>query len=169
MKQSPKKEIPIPQKQIIERKLAPNPIERKTTFKLFDLSIDRYDKRKVHFVKSIANVPTRIKTRKIKSPGRYITFKNHTFEFDIAKPAYRIRNIFYYIVDIDKGQICFPEAAINASAPELLDKIVRRSLAKQLVSSVEKMPLSEVLLYILLSVGMGAGLGYILGNFFPMG
>lgn len=136
------------------------------------LQIDKADKRKVLFVKNVGNIPTVISKRPIKVTTEQITFKIGTkklsFDFDINKPSYRYKNIYYYVIDISTGQLSFKKPS-KQPAPELLHAIFRRQIIKQLVSGLEKgTPAMTGLMIILMCAGLFFLFGYLMGQFFPM-
>jgi len=132
-----------------------------------DFKLDKLDKRKVYFVRTIAGVPTRICQKSIKAHAQNIGYRKLSFNIDIGKPSFRIKNTFYYVVDIHTGQLYFGDAKHGIS-PELLDSILVRNIAKNLVSGLESAPLFSSLIMMLLGTGLGIALGFILGNYFPI-
>jgi hypothetical protein len=132
-----------------------------------DWRLDKLDKRKVYFVRIIAGVPTRITQKTIKASTVNVGYRKLLFPIDIGKPSFRIKNTFYYVVDIHSGQLYFGDAKHSIS-PELLDSILVRNIAKNLVSGLESAPLFSSIIMILLGIGLGLALGFILGNYFPI-
>src|SRR4030042_4497801 len=133
-----------------------------------DFELDKTDKHKVKFVRMISGFPDVIKTKKIKKFVTEVTLRDNTFAIDFNKPSYREKNTFYYLFDVSKGQMFFNLSDFGGPKG-LTYLILRRSLIRQLVSGMEKRKLGEVLIFILLAIGVGVSLGYILGNVLPMG
>lgn len=132
-----------------------------------------YDRRIIYYVKRIAGVPTVIKTKKssLFSSNKIISYagvKGKTFPFDMGKPFLRKKNRWFYVVDVDTGQLTIEAKGNKQLSPQLLDQIIKKELGKQLVSALESPPISGYILVVLLGVGLGIAVGYILGNFFPM-
>jgi hypothetical protein len=130
--------------------------------------LDWPDKRSIWYVRHIVGVPTVVKKKKnIKTSISQVKFRDKVFTFDISKPAFRWKNYWYYLVDIDSGQMWFgsPPPAI---APELLDAVLVRKLGQQLVSALETASIFQNLVMILVFIGLGIAIGYIMGNFVPM-
>ncbi|OGU58432.1 MAG: hypothetical protein A2V66_16345 [Ignavibacteria bacterium RBG_13_36_8] len=126
------------------------------------------DKRRIWFVKEISGVYSVISKRKIKSGSivKTISLRKNTFSFDIGLPVVRFRNIFFYFVDVDKGQITLknPETIVTA---ELMDVTFKRNIAKQIVTGLESSFQFSNLVLILMGITLGALAGYIIGNFIP--
>ena len=73
----------------------------------------------------------------------------------------------YYQFDIEKGQMF----SIGQKSPidlAFMNLVLEGSTIKQLVSSVERVKIGMVIIYMIMGIAMGAGLGYIIGNFAPM-
>lgn len=133
-----------------------------------DWSIDGKDKRRVLFVKHLSGIPT-VLTKKLKKGFvRQVNIAENNFDFDSTKPAFRSKNTFYYLVDIDKGQLDFVIPPDPAS-PELRYKILKKGLVSQLVSGLDTKGLTEMILYILLAGAAFGFMGYIIGNVLPIG
>lgn len=126
------------------------------------------DKRKVFFMKDIANVKTIIGRKKIKVTNKYVPFNKNLFPVDTAKPTYRNKNRFMYMIDIDAGQLQF-ESDMCVPNDDLFDMIFRNQIVKQLVSALEKTKISsEAIIIALALLGMGLAIGYIIGNAVPV-
>ena len=123
----------------------------------------KLDKKKLYFVQNMGGFPTVIREINIKVDAQNIRYKNLMYKFNVGNPAFRIGNTFHYIMDIEKGQMGFnpPEGGI---APELMDAILTRKIAKQLIAGLENPALMGSLVYIILSVGLGVACGFILGK-----
>ena len=129
--------------------------------------IDKPDRRKVLLVRIIGKTPTVISRQFVKDDSQTVTFKNKVYTVDFNKPSYRVKNIFCYLVDIDEGQLHFEKTG-KMVAPQLLHLILTRSIVKQLVTSLEKQPFAQTLLFLILGVLLGLAGGYILGNILPI-
>lgn len=141
------------------------PIE-KASFKL-----DTSDKYKVIVVRLVSGVLHVIKQRNIKIHTKEIRYRSASFTFDIAKPIYRRKNTFYYMVDIKRGQISVKnqKLAVGTIPPEMIESILYESIVQQTVAGLEKMKLGPVIVYMILAAGMALACGYILGINFPTG
>jgi hypothetical protein len=134
-----------------------------------DFQLDRNDKYKVKFVHMVSEVPHVLSTRKVKKFQSSVSEKGMTFTLDWNQPAYRQKNTFFYMIDIEKGQLL-----INARdeqkvvSPEATHMVIKRSGIRQLVMSMEKRKMGEIILYVILGVIAGVLGGYILGNVLPM-
>jgi len=131
------------------------------------------DKRTAYFIRLMNGTPFVISKKNVKPAQDKITYsesrtRKATFILDTSKPAFRIGRTFVYMVDVKVGQIHFG-STVSKVSPELIDAILNQSLAKQLVSGLHKMNVWNILGYILLAMGMGIPVGYILGNFMPIG
>lgn len=126
------------------------------------------DKRVVIWVRTINGLPTEVMRKRIKSTKDKVEFRKLSWPFDVGKPSFRSGRTFYYLADVKKGQLQFSETKLEIS-PELIDTILNRSTIKQLVSGLKAQNLAGTLLYLLMGLGMGIPIGYILGNILPMG
>lgn len=130
--------------------------------------IFRGDKRKVFFMKDIANVRTIIGRKKVKVTNKYVPFNKNLFPIDTSKPTYRNKNRFMYMIDIDAGQLQF-ESDKCVPNDDLFDMIFHNQIVKQLVSALEKTKISgEAIIIALALLGLGLAIGYILGNGIPL-
>jgi len=130
------------------------------------------DKRRVAFVRKISGtyqvIGKPLKLTASQKTVRLSVGKNsQTYEINMGIPTFRQRMIWYYFVDIEKGQIAF-EKIDTTKSNELLDTFVSRRTIEQLVAGIEKPQFMAYLVYILLTLGMGIPLGYIIGNLIPM-
>ncbi len=135
---------------------------------MVDWSISGKDKHKVLYVQKVSGILTVVKTRYINPVRVLISFKDRSFPFYANIPSFRIKNTFYYLVDTMTGQLSLKDADSKLT-PEIMDKVMKKNVIQQLVSGLEAVPLSSIIIYILLSAVMGLSLGYILGNFVPIG
>jgi len=69
-----------------------------------DWSLSSSDKRTLIYVKKVGNIPTEISRRTISSTDKKVGFRTLSFALDINKPLFRVKNNFFYIIDIDEGQ-----------------------------------------------------------------
>jgi len=123
---------------------------------------------KLYFINPVSKIPTIIKMKKLKPDTKHIDYNKKTYDINLKNPLYRFKNKFIYAIDINAGQMSFIEIKEDIN-PEFKDMINRRQIIKQIVTGLEnlKFPLSESIIYILLSVGLGLAIGYIIGNFIP--
>ena len=134
-----------------------------------DFRIDRNDKYKVKFVHMVSEVPHVLSTRTVKKFQTSVSEKGMTFTIDFNQPAFRQKNTFFYMIDIEKGQLL-----INARdeqkvvSPEATHMVIKRSGIRQLVMSMEKRKMGEIILYVILGVIAGMLGGYIVGNILPI-
>ena len=141
------------------------PIERA------NLKLDVKDKYKVILVRMVSGVLHEIKRQNIKIHTKEIPYRSARFTFDIAKPIYRRKNTYYYMVDIKKGQVIVKNYKLGVGnvPPEMIESILYESIVQQTVSGLEKMKLGPILVYVILAAGMALACGYILGINFPTG
>jgi len=126
------------------------------------------DKRRILWCRMFGGLPYVLKSVRVVAHTDKVKFRDMAFPFDITKPSYKRKRTFFYLVDIKKGQIYYKHSdAIMDS--ELIDLILNQSICKQLVSSLESLRLKDILLYVILTLGTGLPLGYIIGNFLPFG
>lgn len=129
--------------------------------------LSKTDKRKVIFVRKVSGIHTTINIRKISILTTAVKIGDKQFPIDISKPVFRIKNVFYYMIDVDSGQVIYAQKQSEVS-PEILDMVIGKKIVSQIVSSLEKLNWKDYILYIILSIGLGLALGFILGNYFPM-
>jgi hypothetical protein len=125
------------------------------------------DKRIVWFVKSISGIKTVVKSNTVKSYKEDVSYRKLTHPFDFDKPCLRIKNRFIYIVDEKYGQLGFDKPKQKVS-PQLMDMVMKKQIAKQLISVMEKVPFGGNIIMIILAAGMGIAIGVIVGNYFPI-
>lgn len=128
------------------------------------------EKRKVFYVKKIGNVYNVFKrhtigTNKVK---REATIGEHTFNFDMGKPAYRNRNKSFYFVDVDEGQIALNTKENPEISAKLLQATLKEEVGKQLVAGLDSNPFMGNVLMLIIGIIIGLLGGYILGQFIPM-
>lgn len=132
-----------------------------------DFRVDKIDKYKVQFVRMMSGVPTIVSTRRIKKFQTEVSIKRSSFAIDFNHPSYRKKNTYYYLFDIEKGQMFYGSIDSKIMA-EIVHLVVTKSGIRQLVTSVEKKKMGDILLYVILSIIVGLMGGYILGNILPM-
>lgn len=133
-----------------------------------DFGIDKTDKYKVKFCRMISGVPSVVSTRRIKKFSTVVHEHGLSFGIDFNKPTYRQKNTYYYMFDIENGQMLVGTAGQTIS-PALTNMIVKKSGIRQLIMGMEKRKLGDILIYILLAIACGVMGGYLLGTAFPMG
>lgn len=139
------------------------PIKYDITGYLLETSYDRKDKRRVLISRDISGINTVIKKAKITGKTDKIKFGSKTFQFDISKPLYRSRNTWIYGLNVDTGQQTISQSVQTISAA-LTDTILVRHVIKDLVSGLEKLKVSEILIYIVLAVIAGISTGVVIGQ-----
>lgn len=132
-----------------------------------DLAIDRRDKYKVKFVRSVSGVPSVVSTRKIKKRQEFVSEHDKTFTIDYNQPLYREKNTYWYVCDLEHGQM-FADVPDNNIDPTLNHMILGRSAIRQLVMGMEKRKMVDILIYVALAIGVGILAGYLLGLVFPV-
>lgn len=133
---------------------------------MFDLF--KKDKRIVLYARDVSGVLTVIKKSSVTPITSQVGFRDLKFHFDIGKPLFRMKNVFYYVVDVRDGQITVSNNK-DVVSPELIDSIMAKGIIKQLVSNIEDKPTSTMIIMFLLCIGIGISVGYIVGNFIPFG
>ena len=66
------------------------------------------------------------------------------------------------------GQV-FAHPSSSTVSAEFQDAILNEQVCRQILSRLEQIKFQEILLYILLAIGMGIPLGYIIGLVAPVG
>ena len=127
-----------------------------------------HDRRVIIWVRTINGLPTEIVRKHIVSTKDKVEFRKLSWPFDVGRPSFRSGRTFYYLADVKTGQLQFSETKLEIS-PELIDTVLNRNTIKQLVSSLKARNLIDTLLYLLMGLGMGIPIGYILGNVLPIG
>ena len=97
-----------------------------------------------------------------------ISYKGRTHLLDLTRPIYRDRGKFFYLIDMEKGQKTMGQITSSVS-PKLLDAILRKEIARQLVSGMNT-PASWGLAIVIGILGASCGIlgGYVIGMFFPV-
>lgn len=136
-----------------------------------NLKLDVKDKYKVILVRIVSGVLHVIKTQNIKIYTKEVAYRSARFTFDIAKPIYRKKNTYFYMVDIKEGQVTVKNYKLikGRVPPEMIESILYESIVQQTVAGLEKMKLGPIIVYVLLAAGMALACGYILGINFPTG
>ena len=125
------------------------------------------DIRRILYVKKISGVLSQIKSKKISGNVTQIRVGKKTFNFDIGNPLFRRRNKFFYFVDVDRGQLSLNEN-IEQVSPEIMDAILSENVVKQIVGSLRQATI-ESWFMIVIYIGLGVAVGYIIGNAVPIG
>jgi hypothetical protein len=115
----------------------------------------------------ISGVPSVVSIRKIKRFETSVSVKGMSFAIDFNSPTYRQKNTLFYVFDVESGQMQFvpPEPGVY---PALNHMLLKRAGIRQLVMGMEKRKLADILIYIILSIGVGLMGGYLLGLVFPL-
>jgi hypothetical protein len=130
---------------------------------MVDWSISGQDKNKLFYVREKSGILTVVKTKKISMNITLAGTKGHQFAFDSSKPAFRIKNTFYYIVDLKNGQLTF-DKPVKPFSPKLWDAIMNQHIVKDLVSGLQNTQFKQMIFYLIIGAVIGLPLGYILGN-----
>lgn len=125
------------------------------------------DKYKVRFLKRINDTPTFIGQRIIKPNSETVEYRKKSYPIDTSKCAYRFKNQYIFLVDVDEGQLPLGKSQMNVST-SLIDLVVRQSIGKQLVSGLEKgSTLGITIMQMIIYICLGLAVGYIIGQFLP--
>jgi hypothetical protein len=130
-----------------------------------DWSFFGKDKNKLLYVRQKSGILTVTASRKISMSEKLVGMKGHQFAFDSSKPAFRIKNTFYYVVDLEKGQLDFDKNK-KAFSPKLWDAIMNQHIVKDLVSGLQNVQFKQMVFYLLIGIAIGTPIGYIIGQFF---
>ena len=133
-----------------------------------DWTIDNKDRRRILFVRLQSGILTVLKKKNIMGSTKMVSFLKNTFDIDTGKPAFRSKNTFYYLVDIQKGQLWF-ESSEPPISPSIIHKVLKESTVSQLVSGLDTRGMMGSILYLIIGIAIGALGGYIIGNLAPMG
>jgi len=138
--------------------------------KFFDKSnyIPISDKRKVIFITKISETYTAIFQKSLKGRTEHIGFRGKLYPINLNYPAYRLKNMFLYFIDIQEGQVQF-ESAGNQIPTQLLDAVIEQQLGKQLVSGLESSPVLSSFLMLLFTTGFGFVFGLLIAIVFHLG
>jgi hypothetical protein len=128
-----------------------------------ETTYDRKDKKRLLIVRDISGIPTLVKKMKILGRTDKVRYGKKSFPFDMSAPTYRSRNTFYYVLDVDDGQMTLKNT-LSPVSPNLLDIVMNRHVIKDLVSGLESTKFSELLLYILMALACGIPVGFIIGQ-----
>jgi hypothetical protein len=127
------------------------------------------DSRKCLFGKTVSGVFNVAGSKSIRITEKHVVWKGTTFPIDTAKPAYRRKSKWIYLIDLDMGQQTLGEEELSIS-PILFDLEFNNHITKDLLSRLGKVKLStEAIIMILMAFGMGMPLGYVLCILFPVG
>jgi hypothetical protein len=99
-----------------------------------------------------------------------VSYRGRTHTIDLRKPIYREKGKFYYLIEMESGQISVGEGKEPPVSPKLMDSIMRKEVAKQLVMGLEPTgDLKSMLLVIVVVAVAGILGGFILGQLFHLG
>lgn len=104
--------------------------------------------------------------KRIKPTQTSFSFKNKTFIIQIEFPTYIKGNkVFYFYNYLDETLLLFNDKTNrNIMNAEIIDKILAKSIISQLTSNLNQKWKIEIP-YILLSLGFGGMIGYIIGSY----
>ena len=126
-----------------------------------DFQIDRKDKYKVKFVRVISGTPNVVSVKKIRKFTNTVHEKDMSFVIDFNCPTYREGNTFWFMFDIERGQLVI-DASGKIVAPSLNHMILKRQGIRQLVMSTEKRKMMDIIVYIILAIAVGIMGGFLL-------
>ena len=129
--------------------------------------LSRKDKRVIIFVSEISGIRSAVGKRKVKPHEDSVEYKSRTFPFDINTPIIRRKNKFIYYVDIRTGQCQISKQDIPIN-PKLFDLLISHEIIAQIVGAMKKRMKFEELVMMILGIGLGIAVGYIIGNYAPM-
>lgn len=134
---------------------------------------EKADRRRVVFVRVIAGVVTIIGKKRTKHTAKQIYFRGQQYPLDIMRPAYRRKNVFVYVIDIEEqggGQMQFGVEEHTKKMPKhLYDIMFKHEAIRQCILALEATGIGNWIWPILLGAIMGLFGGYILGNAVPLG
>jgi len=93
-----------------------------------------------------------------------ISYKGRTHFLDLSKPIYRDKAKFVYLVDVEDGQKYTFDATYPVSA-KLLDAVLRKEIAKQLVAGLGGSDWNLAIIIGLICAVTGVMSGIVLGQF----
>ena len=121
------------------------------------------DKNKLLYARNKGGILTVVSSKKISMNVTLVGTKGHQFAFDSSKPLFRIRNTFFYIVDLKNGQLTFDKPT-KPFSPKLWDAIMNQHIIKDLVSGLQNVQFKQMIFYLIIGIAIGTPVGYILGN-----
>jgi hypothetical protein len=124
------------------------------------------DKNKLLYVREKGGILTVVNSKKIGMNLSLVGLKGHQFAFDTSKPAFRIKNTFFYIVDLKSGQLEFIKNK-KPFSPKLWDAVMNQHIVKDLVSGLQNAQFKQMIFYLIIGICIALPLGYIIGNFVP--
>lgn len=130
---------------------------------MLSISMDKY---LVMFSRVVSGSDVVFKKKRVK-PEQVkdgISYKGRTHFLDLAKPIYRDRSKFIYLVDVQEGQ----KSTLNATYPvsaKLLDAVLRKEIAKQLVAGLGGSDWTLAIIIGLICAVTGVMSGIVLGQF----
>lgn len=93
-----------------------------------------------------------------------VQYKGRTYAIDRTKPYYVRRRRTYYLLERHNGQIA-PDGETWQGNPHLLDEILSRQVARQLVNSMSTGAITWQIFPIILGAAVGLPCGIILGGY----
>jgi hypothetical protein len=101
--------------------------------------------------------------RRLSKDQEEISYKSKQLVIDQNVPNYKdLRNIYYFI-DVNGGQLKFKSQNIDPNVFEIHNRITKQQVVDDLSTNlVEKPPLGEKILLILMGLGVGLFIGYLL-------
>lgn len=104
--------------------------------------------------------------KRIKPTQTSFSFKNKSFPIQIEFPTYIKGNkVFYFYNYLDETLLLFNDKTNrNIMNADIIDKILAKSIISQLTSNLNQKWKIEIP-YILLSLGFGGMIGYIIGSY----
>jgi hypothetical protein len=121
----------------------------------------------VYYCVRVGSALQRIQTRKFKPSVTELTFKDKgTYQIDINNPTFITpRNKRIYLVEKNFGQIVPKSGSKPAISPELARALFKREWVKQLVAGMNTKQFdSAMLIYTLLGIMGGVGIGFIIAT-----
>lgn len=94
-----------------------------------------------------------------------ISYRGRTHVIDLTKPIFREGGKYFYLVDMEDGQRVAGEVGVPVS-PKLMDAVMRKEIARQLVAGLAAGGDWKMALIIgLIMLGAGIMTGIVLGQF----
>jgi hypothetical protein len=94
-----------------------------------------------------------------------VSFRGRSHPIDLSHPIYREKKRYYYLIDVDGGQRTVQDIGSTVS-PKLMDAVMKREIAKQLVAGLQGVGDWKLALIIgLICLGAGIMGGIVLGQF----
>lgn len=121
------------------------------------------------FISKINSIPTIVNKKQIRADISQVTYKNKSYAIDTNSPSYQEGRKFVYFIDLKGGQIGLSDSDFEIN-PEIRKKFFSDKIIQQLVSGLDKSPLISMdMIIMLILMGFGIAVGYIIGNYVPIG